>query len=420
MNDLAIVLVHYRTPALLVDATRALLVDLEASRLRAEILVVDNGSAGISAGERAAWRELPVRWIDPGMNLGYAGGVRRGVEASSADRIVAMNPDVLVVPGCLARLQAELERGAAAAGPQFFWDIEQRLFLPPTEPRSPGAEVRAALARRFPSSVVISGAARRSWRRHARRHWEATEPFSSAALSGALIAFRRDAWTRIGPFDEAFRLYFEETDWLLRLADAGLESRFVPAAHAVHLFAQSSIHEPRAATWFAEAERLFRRRHLGGGVVRLLEWLGAATGTASPAPARTGPPPRAGVAAPVLPLVELSTPRPPEWIEIALAAGGFPAAGERLRSPEREWAFSDEVWRRLPPSELWVRGIDDRGRESAAIHLSRGAVAERSGRSAPAGASESSESSGASEPSKPAKPSKAAEPSEPGAPAVSG
>lgn len=375
---------HYRTPALLVDAVRALLGDLEVSGLRAEILVVDNGSEGIAPAERAAWQELPVRWVDPGANLGYAGGVRRGVEASTTDRIVAMNPDVLVVPGCLARLHAELQRGAAAAGPQFFWDTDRRLFLPPTEPRSPGAEVRAALARRFPSSAALSAVARRAWRRHARRHWEATEPFASPALSGALIAFRRDAWERIGPFDEAFRLYFEETDWLLRLAKAGLASRFVPAAHAVHLFAQSSIHEPRAAVWFAEAERLFRRRHLGGGVVRLLEALGEAAGRTPPAPARNGPPPRTGVAAPVLPLAQLSPARPAAWIEVALAAGGFPAAGERLRNPESDWQFSEEVWRRLPPGELWIRGIDDRGRESAAIPLRRVAVPAPSTPSAPA------------------------------------
>ena len=60
MNDLAIVLVHYRTPVLLVDAVQALLRDLASSRLSAEIVVVDNGS---EPADRAAWSELPLRRI---------------------------------------------------------------------------------------------------------------------------------------------------------------------------------------------------------------------------------------------------------------------------------------------------------------------------------------------------------------------
>ncbi len=231
---------------------------------------------------------------------------------------------------------------------------------PPRRDRPP-PELRAALARRFPGVPLIAGAARRAWRRHARRHWEAAEPFVSPALSGALIAFRRDAWTQIGPFDEAFRLYFEETDWLLRLAAGGLDSRFVPAARAVHLFAQSSMHEPRATAWFGEAERLFRRRHLGRGVTRLLAALGAA-------PPRTDSA-RASVASPAISLAGLSTPRPPAWVEIALASGGFPAAGERLSAVAGGWQMPDEIWRRLPPGELWIRGVDRRGRESAPLHL---------------------------------------------------
>lgn len=374
MNDLAIVLVHYRTPALLVDAVRALQRDLKSSRLDAEILVIDNGS---DPADRKAWSDLPVRRIDPGANLGYAGGVRCGVEASTAERIVAMNPDVLVFEGCLGHLAAELERGAAAAGPQFFWDHDRRFLLPPTERRSATAELRAAAARRF--SPALSGAARRAWRRHARRHWEATAPFSSPALSGALLAFRRDAWTTIGPFDDSFRLYFEETDWLLRLGAAGLVSRFVPAAEAVHLFAQSSVQEPRAAAWFVEAERLFRRRHYGDGVANLLDMLTAGPALRAPrshrahrshhradAPLRSETPP-------ALPLRALSTPRPPAWVEVALAAAGFPAAGERLGAAMGDWQMAEEIWRRLPPGELWIRGVDAAGRESAAVHLARSA-----------------------------------------------
>lgn len=376
MIDLAILLVHYRTPALLVDAVQAVVRDLERSRLRAEILVIDNGSE--EAG-RAAWRDLPVRRIDPGANLGYAGGVRCGVEASGAHRIVAMNPDVLVGEGCLSRLMEELDRGAAAAGPQFFWDDDRRLHLPPTEARSALAELHATLARRYPASPLFAHGARRAWRRHAHSHWSAARTFASPALSGALLAFRRDAWNRVGPFDEAFRLYFEETDWLLRLRAAGLESRFVPAAHAVHLFAQSSVQEPRAAGWFAAAERRFRRRYFGTAMTGVLEALGSA-----PPPLGEADPPSlravSDSASPEFPLAAFATPRPPVWIEVSLSAGGFPAAGEPLpshaTSPEK-WCLPEEVWQRLPPGELWIRGVDARGSESPPLCVRRVLVGAR-------------------------------------------
>ena len=366
MSDLAIILVHYRTPELLAEAVRALRSDLETSGLRAEIVVVDNGSEPV---DRSAWDGLALRRIDPGANLGYAGGVRCGVEATSAARIIAMNPDVLVAPGCLASLHAELERGTAAAGPQFYWDHDQRVFLPPTESRSVPAELRAALARRFPAAPLLSGAARKAWRRHARRHWQATEPFASSSLSGALIAFRRDAWAKVGPFDEVFRLYFEETDWLLRLRAAGLASRFVPAAHAVHLYAQSSVREPSATAWFAEAEKIFRRRHFGAAVAKLLDSLTAAAKPPRRAAGRA--PDVAPAASAALALPGLFAAGDTAWVEMALAAGGFPAAGERLARPTPDWQMPEEIWRRLPPGELWIRAIDARGREWAPVHLVR-------------------------------------------------
>jgi len=41
-------------------------------------------------------------------------------------------------------------------------------------------------------------------------------------LSGALLAFRRDTWNIVGPMDDRYHLYFEEDDWLCRIARAKL------------------------------------------------------------------------------------------------------------------------------------------------------------------------------------------------------
>lgn len=360
MTDLAVLLVHYRTPELLVEAVRALEIELDSAGLRAEIWVIDNGS---TADDRRSWSELPIRRIDPGRNLGYAGGVQAGVEASSAPFLVAMNPDVLVGEGCLERLHGALAGGAAAAGPLFTWDRGGRLLLPPTESRSLWAELQAALARRHPEGRRLPGWARRAWRRHARQHWLAAEPLASFSLSGALLAFRRDAWNQIGPFDDAFQLYFEETDWLLRLRAAGLQALFVPTARAVHLYAQSSVREPRAAAWFAEAERRFRRRHLGSASAWLLEQIGRPGSNSHSAPFEQGHEtivlrPEAGRAW-----------TPGSWVEVALSPLGFPAAGELLSAGASQWSLPAEILGRLAGQTISLRVVGASGEESTVVEV---------------------------------------------------
>jgi hypothetical protein len=159
----------------------------------------------------------------------------------------------------------------------------------------------------------------------------------------------------VGPFDEGYRLYFEETDWLLRARRKGLASRYVPAAEAVHLYGQSARREPRAAAWFEESARRFRRRHYGGWFVALLAGLDRLLPAARPA------------AAPPLPPEGLSLPAEPAayplWIEVSPSPAGFPAAAERLTGPGRgRWELA-EILERMPAAELTVRATTADGRE---------------------------------------------------------
>ena len=353
---LAIVLVHYHTPELLAESVAALRADLAAAGREAEWLLVDNGSD--EAG-RALLATLPVTRLDPGRNVGYAGGVNRGVAATRGDVVFLMNPDVLVLPGCAAALLQEIGRGAAIAGPRFFWDRGRRLVLPPAEVRTRRAEVAALLARR---GGRWAARARRSWRRHARRHWEAERPLASHALSGSLLAVRRSAWERVGLFDEGYPLYFEETDWLLRARRHGLAARYVPAAQAVHLYGRSAAREPRSREWFEESACRFRRRHYGPWFEPFLARLDRRTGeTPIPAPA-----PAAG-----LDLASFAG-ELPLWVEVSPNLGGFPAAAELVRSPAARWTLPEEIRSRWEGSPLAARVVDRRGRELLAASLAPG------------------------------------------------
>ncbi len=345
---LAVVIVHYHSPKLARRACRALARDAETCGIELETVLVDNGSR---PQDREILASLPARLLDPGRNLGYAGGVNAGISETSAELAVVMNPDVEVLPGCLGALAAALDDGAAAAGPRFYWDRGKQYLLPPTEQVSRTAEVLAVLARRGGRWARL---ARRRWRRHARRYWSAGEPLPGHDLSGALLAVRRSAWQEVGAFDEGYRLYYEETDWLRRLRAAGLRACFVPSAEAVHFYAQSTAGEARVEQWRLESSRRFRRRAYGSPFTRLLEWLSARVGTtiveAAPAPA-------IGTAV---------------WLEVSPSPLGYPAAGRRL--PPGSGPPADlpvEIRDRLAAGTYYLRSVDGVGRELACSRLEK-------------------------------------------------
>lgn len=392
-----VVFVHYHTPELARRAVASAERELTAAAgdgVSGRIVVVDNGSDAAGASVLAGTGAEVLR---PPDNLGYAGGLGAGAERlADADVLVLANPDVELLPGAFAALLAALARGAAVAGPRFFWDHGRRLRLPPTEPRDAWSEALGLLA---PRSPAWAARARRRWRRHARRHWWAAGEIASPHLSGALLAVTRAAWERVGPFDTGFRLYFEETDWLTRLARAGLAARYVPAAEVVHAFARSAAGEPRAAEWFRQSAARYAAKHHGrprravmaalargtarraggmatGGAGKLAvgEVLsGEAGGVAGAFAAGLGGKPATSAGAardatagaegapPDLDLAPLGT-EAPLWLELSPRPEGFPAAGEPLSAGAATWILPEEVRAGLAGT-WWARVVDEEGRE---------------------------------------------------------
>ncbi len=54
-------------------------------------------------------------------------------------------------------------------------------------------------------------------------------------LMGACMLVRREAVEQVGPLDEAFFLFSEETDWAYRFREAGWKVVFFPGAECVHV-----------------------------------------------------------------------------------------------------------------------------------------------------------------------------------------
>src|SRR5437867_286824 len=343
-----IVIVHYHAAASVRDAVMALRLDASSSNIRLNILVADNGS---TPDERALLQSLDIQYLNIGRNAGYAGAANISFHATRSDCIVLLNEDVIVLAGCLQELHAALMSGASVAGPQFFWDRDSVFLLPCTEERTRRNELLKVGGRR---SLRKLERARKEWREHARRHWRTGERLRTTALSGALLAFRRDTFRAVGPFDDKFRLYFEENDWLLRVARAGLQSVYVPAAKAIHLHNPTLARSPERQQWEADSFLRFGSRYYGEHFVRRL-LLVCKRATVIPD------------WQPCVDVIRLDRFEEcvwPLWIEMTPSPSGFPAAATCITDPKSEW------WR-LPPMRgleflngtFYLQIVDDVGQE---------------------------------------------------------
>jgi GT2 family glycosyltransferase len=79
--------------------------------------------------------------------------------------------------------------------------------------------------------------------------------------SGCVMMISRACLNRVGPWDERYFLYSEETDFALRARDAGFVLRLAPNAAAAHV-GGASHHSPHLWSMLTvNRVRLFARRH---------------------------------------------------------------------------------------------------------------------------------------------------------------
>lgn len=279
--QISVVVVSYNTREMTLRCLDALTKELTA--LTHEVIVVDNASTDGSADAIAAG--FPgLRLIRSPRNVGFGAGNNLGMREARGEYLLLINTDAFCSPGAVHGMLTGMDRHpkAAVIGPRL---LNADGSLQPSCYRYP-SPVRCWL-----ENLWISAIARPATPAGDYRRWPHDTETEVDWLIGACMLVRREAYERVGGFDEQFFMYAEETDWQKRMRDAGFGIVLVPGATVTHLGGASGKSEKvkiRAA--FFDSLDTYTRKHHGlsgvismrlamliGSGLRALAWCGAWT-----------------------------------------------------------------------------------------------------------------------------------------------
>lgn len=210
----------------------------------AEILVVDDASPDSETRELLGVLEGDPRLqvIRQPQNGGFAKACNRGIDASTAPIVVLLNNDTEVQPGWLAPLLKALEDPqVGAAGSLLLYPGSTLVQHAGIEFHREGRELKPFHIGQFRPLESAP--------------W-ACETREAGAVTGACIAFRKDALPGGTRLDEGYRNGYEDTDLCLRLKAAGLRILYCGDSRVTH-------HESVAVGRFSSEDenlRLFQGR----------------------------------------------------------------------------------------------------------------------------------------------------------------
>jgi GT2 family glycosyltransferase len=262
--DASIIIVSFNTREILRECLDS--VTQEALGLKIEILLVDNNSS--DGSPEMVERDFPhVRLFRNDVNLGFGAANNVALARAHGRYFVLLNSDAFLVSGALTLAIRHMDQtpdcglgGARLVGRDGALQPSSRMFH--SLPRD--LVVLTGLASKFPKSKVFGGFDR-TW----------ADPEDSASVDwvpGAFSIIRPEVLEKVGVFDPAFFLYYEEVDLCRRIKQAGYTVRYWPDIVVIHVGGESSRQlktlefsskAAQVVLWRMRSTLLYYRKHHG-------------------------------------------------------------------------------------------------------------------------------------------------------------
>ena len=225
--DLSVIVVSFNTKQLLDDCLNSLTRGLRASKLKAEVVVVDNDSKD-GTREMLTKKYPRLVIIFNKQNVGFGKANNQGIRVAKGKYILLLNSDTVILDDAISSLyDFSLSHQSAFVGPKIL---------------NPDRSVQTSCGPFFTLPVVFAALYLKGDRIGLTR-WSPDETRTVDWISGACIMGERSAFLDNLLFDEEVFMYMEEVDLLMRAKQKGYHAVFYPKSRIVHVGSGSSTNK---------------------------------------------------------------------------------------------------------------------------------------------------------------------------------
>lgn len=213
-----------------------------------EIFLVDNGSTdGSAAALKSAYPG--IRLVENRQNMGFCGGCNTGIQRaldSGPGYLLILNNDTVVDPSLIGKLKAVVDADESIAAVNPVIDI----YATGAPPYFFGTKIDWAngdLCSQYRFDYVMSR----------------KEPLETDFATWCALFMKASVFRRVGPLDERFFAYYEDTDWSRRARRLGLRTVLLPEILVHHKNSRSTggSYSPTVYFYLFRNRLLFIKKH---------------------------------------------------------------------------------------------------------------------------------------------------------------
>jgi GT2 family glycosyltransferase len=236
------------------ERTRNAVKSVQQCSPESEIIVVDNNSTDGSI--ESLRREFPqVNLVPLSENRGFGAGNNKGAAVAGGEFLFFLNYDALLAEDTPNSLEAimEADPNIGACGPKLVDGSNSFQLSFGCDP----SLLNEWKLRRMHRRLLKSDASF-----HTRVESQHSTMTEVDWVTGAALMIRRDVFQKVGGFDEAFFMYFEDADLCRRIKKLGLRVLYTPITKVVHFGGNRRLNPgSEVALEYRKSELHYYRKH---------------------------------------------------------------------------------------------------------------------------------------------------------------